>query len=94
MKLMEPVLIGVGIVIVLFFLVSRYLETYQVVSVMYLNNGNIVVSVENANGMVCDFIGPFPNWTEIDGNFKPSRKLKKMLNEIHIQWYLRNKENE
>jgi hypothetical protein len=85
---MEPVLIGVSIVIVLFFLVSRYLETYQIVSVMFLDNDNIVVSVENANGMVCDFIGPFPHWTEIDGHFKPSKKLTRMLNDIHMRWIL------
>lgn len=85
---MESVLIGIGIVIVLFFVVSRHLETYQVVSVMFLDNNNIVVSVENASGMVCDFIGPFPHWTEIDGHFKPSRKLTGMLNDIHIRWIL------
>jgi hypothetical protein len=68
---MEPVLIGVSIVIVLFFLVSRYLETYQIVSMMYYNGKSFATFIAVA---VATLLPNFINILNISNQIKQKEK--------------------
>lgn len=74
------------IIIIILGIFLFYKEPFVVTSVIFLNDGNIIATVENSAGHERDFIGPEPEWKSVDGDMKPPKRLEKMLDNTYLAW--------
>ena len=74
------------IIIIILGILLFYKEPFVVTSVIFLNDGNIIATVENSAGHERDFIGPKPEWRGVDDHMKPPKRLQKQLDETYNVW--------
>ncbi len=79
----ESIVLAVCGLLLLFFLIK---EKFVITAVLFLNDKNIIATVENSAGETMDFIGPEPEWKSVDGDMKPPKRLEKMLDNTYLAW--------
>lgn len=74
------------VVFILIWTLLFYKEPFVITGVVFLNDGNLIVTVENSSGTARDFIGPKPEWKGLNDDMKPPKHLSKQLNDVYVVW--------
>lgn len=86
----ENILMSIMLIILMIAVWFSIRERFVITRVFFLNDGNIVATVENSAGEPRDFIGPHPNWRGLDDDLKPPKRLVMQLNAAYLAWTKHN----